>query len=61
MTHMAALFGLDLLILVLALAKFWFEADCDHRGHAWELRVEPGQMYLQCTVCPKRTPGWDLV
>lgn len=34
-------------------------ARLGHR-HDWELRIDPGRMYLQCVTCPAQSPGLDL-
>jgi hypothetical protein len=30
------------------------------RGHDFQLRRDPGALYLQCTHCGQRSEGWQL-
>lgn len=30
------------------------------RGHDFQLRRDPGALYLQCTHCGRRSEGWQL-
>ena len=33
---------------------------CLRGKHTYHVRVQPGRVFLECTCCSRRSPGWNL-
>jgi hypothetical protein len=38
----------------------WKFFSCLRGTHTYQVRVQPGQVFLECTCCRRRTRGWNL-